>query len=121
MRNVSGSGPGLSTGWIHFTGIGFAMPALCCKRCLGVIRSAWSLGRSSRVAGAIVATGASRSSWPRSTRAIAVVAVAIFVIENHGAARSGPIGVLAGMSARPVPARARTPSGPTITSETPGT
>ncbi len=86
-----------------------------------MIRSAWSLGSSSRVAGAIAATGASRSSSPRSARAIAVVAVAIFVIENHGAARSGAIGVPAGMSARPAPARARMPSGPTITSAMPGT
>ncbi len=86
-----------------------------------MIRLAWSFGSNLWVAGAIAATGASRSRSPRSARVIAVVAVAILVIENQGAARSGDIGVSATTSARPDPARSRTPSGPTITIATPGT
>jgi hypothetical protein len=57
---------------------------------------------------------------PRSTRRMTVEAVAILVIENHGTARSGPIGSWSQMSAVPTEHRARTPSAPTMTSETPG-
>jgi hypothetical protein len=56
------------------------------------------------------ATGSSMSSIPASACRSAKVAVAIFVIENHGAVSSVDMGVFAERSAHPVDARARTPS-----------
>ena len=71
--------------------------------------------------GTSVRTGASRSTAPDSASRIVSVAVAIFVIENHGAACSVVIGAPVTMSATPIAQRLRTPSGPTISTATPGT
>jgi len=57
---------------------------------------------------------------PRSERRIAVVAVTIFVMENHGIAAPVVIGTSEIRSAMPTAVRARTPSGPTTTTTTPG-
>jgi hypothetical protein len=84
------------------------------------MRSAHPRGCNDRMAGTDGWTGASRSRTPRSDRRIAVVAVTIFVMENHGMAVSVVIGSPGINSAVPMAERARIPSGPTTTTATPG-
>ena len=74
--NSCGSGLGLPAGRTQRTGIGFGSPELWLRRWRTV---AVPLGNP----GTKPATGASRSSAPRSANWTTAVAVTIFVIENQ--------------------------------------